>query len=329
MSTRHSLLAGLIVTVAWVVVGVLWITTVARMVAWDRLEVFAALDAFTLILYLPALPIAVIAAWRRHWALAGASAVMIVAQIVFLAPEISATTPLPDDLGGALMLRVFDANVDQSNPNMAGYAQEIRQDRPEVVTLEEASPVDLQQLVSRHALTQLPYQFWNGARGSRSLVIASRYFLGPTIDTSVDGIPFLVRTTVDLPRGPLALWIVHTTALIDPGVQQWNDELNGVDRLLRSDRPHPLLVVGDFNATWSNRGFRAILSTGLTDAAAARGDDFAMTWSQLTFPLPPLIRIDHVLSGPGVVVTSIRTAAGPGSDHRDLFATVAVLNERR
>ncbi len=316
-------------TVAWVVVAVLWVTTVARMVAWDRLEVFAVLDAYTLVLYLPALPIAAIAAWRRHWALSGASVVMIVAQVVFVAPEISAATALPHDLGGATMLRVFDANVYQNNPSMAGYAQEIRRDRPDVVTLEEASPLDLQQLNSRHTLTHLPYQFWNGARGSRSLVIASRYVLGPTVDMSVDGIPFLARTTVDLPRGTLALWAVHTTAVIEPGVRQWNDELNGVYRLLRSARPHPLLVVGDFNATWSNRGFRAILSTGLTDAAAARGDDFAMTWSQLTSPLPPLIRIDHVLSGPGVVVTSIRTAAGPGSDHRDLFATVAVLDERR
>jgi hypothetical protein len=31
-----------------------------------------------------------------------------------------------------------------------------------------------------------------------------------------------------------------------------------------------------------------------------------------------------VLTGPGVAVTSIRTDVGPGSDHRDLFATVAV-----
>ena len=68
----------------------------------------------------------------------------------------------------------------------------------------------------------------------------------------------------------------------------------------------------------------AILSTGLTDAAAARGDALAMTWSQLTAPLPPLIRIDHVLYGPGVVVTAIRTQPGPGSDHRALLATVAV-----
>jgi endonuclease/exonuclease/phosphatase (EEP) superfamily protein YafD len=82
--------------------------------------------------------------------------------------------------------------------------------------------------------------------------------------------------------------------------------------------------VGDFNATWGSKAFRAILDTGMTDGAAARGRAFGMTWSQTKRPLPPVVRIDHVLTGPGVAVTSIRTDVGPGSDHRDLLATVAV-----
>jgi len=48
-----------------------------------------------------------------------------------------------------------------------------------------------------------------------------------------------------------------------------------------------------------------------------------MTWSQTKHPFPPLVRIDHVLTGPGVTATKIQTGDGPGSDHRDLMATVA------
>jgi endonuclease/exonuclease/phosphatase (EEP) superfamily protein YafD len=325
VTPRHPLLTRLVTAAGWGAVGVLWVTTVARAVAWDKLEIFAVLDAYTLVLFLPAWPIAAVAAWRRRWLLSAAAVAMIVAQIVLVSPELLASTALPRDLRSATTIRIFDANVYQQNPSMAGYAREIRQDRPELVTLEEASPFDLHQLSDAHALANLPYEFWNRGFGSRSLVIASHFPLGPTTASSVDGLPFLARTTVALPQGLLDLWVVHTTAPIDPGVGQWNDELNGVSRLLRSDHPHPLLMVGDFNATWSNRGFRQILSDGLTDAAAARGDALAMTWSQLSFPIPPLIRIDHVLSGPGVVVTSIHTDPGPGSDHRDLSATVAVL----
>jgi endonuclease/exonuclease/phosphatase family metal-dependent hydrolase len=61
----------------------------------------------------------------------------------------------------------------------------------------------------------------------------------------------------------------------------------------------------------------------MTDGAAARGRPFEMTWSQIKHPLPPLVRIDHVLTGPGVAVTTIRTDVGPGSDHRDLMAAIA------
>ena len=172
----------------------------------------------------------------------------------------------------------------------------------------------------------LRYVFTNNAFGCRapwSWPVATP--LAPIVESSVDGQLYLARTVVTIGTRRLALWVVHTTAPIDPGVGQWNDELDGVVRMLRTDRPRPLLLLGDFNATWGNRGFRAILSTGLTDAAAARGRDLDMTWSQSMAPLPPMVRIDHVLTGPGVEVTAIHTEPGPGSDHRALAATVAVL----
>ena len=138
-------------------------------------------------------------------------------------------------------------------------------------------------------------------------------------------LPYLIRTTLKLPGVTIPLWVVHTTAPSNPGVQDWNEELQKIDQALQTRKPAPLLMVGDFNATWGNRGFRAILDTGLTDAAAARGDPFAMTFSQNFFLLPPLIRIDHVLTNSSLAVTTIDTEPGPGSDHRELQATVAVL----
>lgn len=194
--------------------------------------------------------------------------------------------------------------------------------------MEEASPPDVVQLVGRGALDHLPYEFWNRGFGSRSIVVASRYPLGPSESSSVDGQAYLVRTTLELPGRRLALWVVHTPAPISPGVRVWNDELDGIERLLRAQRPHHLLMVGDFNSTWGNRGFRVILATGMVDAAAARGQALDMTWSQLISPLLPLIRIDHVLTGPGVVTTSIHTEPGPGSDHRALVAIIAVTKPR-
>ena len=49
-----------------------------------------------------------------------------------------------------------------------------------------------------------------------------------------------------------------------------------------------------------------------------------MTWSQAMPVVPPMVRIDHILTGEGVAVTKIALEMGVGSDHRDLIATVAV-----
>jgi endonuclease/exonuclease/phosphatase (EEP) superfamily protein YafD len=140
---------------------------------------------------------------------------------------------------------------------------------------------------------------------------------------------YLIRTTLVLPTRTINFWVVHTTAPTNPSVSDWNHELDGVYEQLKVVHPRPLLMVGDFNATWGSRGFRAILSTGLTDAAAARGDPFSFTWSQSLPILPPIIRIDHVLTGgTEVTVTEIQTHPGPGSDHRDITATVATASAK-
>jgi len=84
-----------------------------------------------------------------------------------------------------------------------------------------------------------------------------------------------------------------------------------------------MLMVGDFNATWGNKGFVALLHDGLTDGAAARGKAIDMTWPNGAI-VPPLVRIDHVLTGAHLAVTQIAAKPGFGSDHRYLVASVAV-----
>ena len=90
-----------------------------------------------------------------------------------------------------------------------------------------------------------------------------------------------------------------------------------------------LLLVGDINATWGNKGLRFILDAGLTDGAAARGEPLEMTWSQTKPLLPQVTGIDHVVTGSGVAVTAVRIDVAKGSDHRDVIATVAFDRSHR
>jgi endonuclease/exonuclease/phosphatase family metal-dependent hydrolase len=212
---------------------------------------------------------------------------------------------------------------------MAGYEAQIRSLSPDLVTLEEAIPPDVAQLEASGALDRLRYRFSIDRFDPWAVLVASRYRLGPVRVVSMFGRPLVVQTSLELPGGALALWVVHTTAPLAGAEVQWSAQLARVAALLAARRTERLLVTGDFNATWGNRGFARILGTGLADGAAARGDPFEMTWSQLLGPLPPLVRIDHVLTAPGVSVLAIRTATGVGSDHRVLVATIAVRERPR
>jgi endonuclease/exonuclease/phosphatase (EEP) superfamily protein YafD len=308
----------------WVIIAGLALVALARAVAWDEWRLFADVDAATEVLFLPAWLVLVGALVGRKWWMAGAAALLCVAQVIYVAPEVMAYSSIPAAVRTEPTIRLFDANVQQDNYTMAGYIDQLRSYRPDVVTLEETHSWDYDQFLSSGVLNHLPYRFTISDTGSRGFIVASRYPLGHATVTSVYGLAYMIRFSLLFRGRSLPLWVVHTTAPVNPDWNNWNLELDGVHAQLERFHPRPLLMVGDFNASWGNRGFRAILSTGLTDAAAARGQPFDFTWTQRLPVLPPFIRIDHVLTGGDLTVTSINTHDGPGSGHRDITATVAV-----
>ena len=133
----------------------------------------------------------------------------------------------------------------------------------------------------------------------------------------------MVEATLWSPGGPVALRLVHTLAPFSAYWREWSGALAAVSRSVRASGDSNMLMVGDFNATWGNSGFVAVLHDGLTDAAAARGKATGMTWPDGAV-VPPFVRIDHVLTGARLAVTQIAALPGFGSDHRYLVATVAI-----
>ncbi len=321
--SRRGPLPILLTIPLWVATGLLAVVAVMRLVAWDDYEPFAVLNTVTAFVFLPTWIVLIVAAVGRRFVLAGAALLIGVAQVIFLLPELTAAEPVPTWASRSLHIALLDANVYSGNSSMAGYAKEISETRPQLVTMEEANPVDVVQLERAGVLNDLPYRFEVKRYDPAAFFIASRYPLGHTSVVSYYGRPLIVETTLELPTGPQNLWVVHTIAPLPSSFTDWQGMLSTIARRVEARGPDGLLVVGDFNATWGNKGFRQILGDGMTDAAAARGQPFDMTWSQIKPVIPPIVRIDHILTGPGVAVTQIRTDVGPGSDHRDLIATVA------
>jgi endonuclease/exonuclease/phosphatase (EEP) superfamily protein YafD len=312
-----------VAVVLWVVVGAMGIVAFLRLAAWDALSPLAILNSLTILIYLPAWLIALVAAVGRRPILAVAALLIGLTQIALVAPELTATQPLPAWAARAPAFTLLDANVYFNNPSMSGYVSQIRAVRPQLLTMEECTPNDVAQLRARGALAGLPYQFEVYGTDPFIFFIASKYPLSGTHVEYFRNIPLAVETVVARPSGPQTVWVVHTIAPLPVSFRQWKGEISEIHDLVRAHGIQGLLLVGDFNSTWNNKGFRQILSTGMIDAAAARGDALAMTWSQTMGPLPPFARLDHMLTGTGVAVTRIATEPGPGSDHRDLVATVA------
>ena len=313
--------------VGWLIVAVLGLVELLRLVAWDSLEPLVVLDALALIVYLPTWVVAAGALAARRWWLAAAAAVVAVAQLAFVMPELAAAAPVPAWARHAPVLRVFDANIDKSSYFNVGYVRAIEQDRPDLVALEEFTPRALQAMAASGVLTRFPYRCAAPAYGATGFLIASRLrLIGCRLQTVVwddRPTPYMVQATLWSPAGPVAIRVVHTLAPFPAYWREWSAALAAVDRSVHASGDARMLMVGDFNASWGNAGFAALLADGLTDGAAARGQATGMTWPNGAI-VPPFVRIDHVLTGARLTVTQIVAEPGFGSDHRYLIATVAI-----
>jgi endonuclease/exonuclease/phosphatase (EEP) superfamily protein YafD len=318
--------AGLLAA-GWLIVAVLGLVALLRLVAWDSAEPLIVLDALTLVVYLPAWVVAAAALIARRWWLAAAAVVLVAAQLAFAAPELLAAAPVPGWARHAPVVRVFDANIDQSLRFQAGYVRAIEQDRPDLVTLEEFTPPALRAMEASGVLAGFPYQCAAPTPGATGFLIASSLRLtGCQVQTVVVGglwAQYMVQATLWTPGGPVALRLVHTLAPFPSSWREWSAALAAAGRSVRASGDSRMLMVGDFNATWGNSGFAALLGDGLTDGAAARGKATDMTWPNGAV-VPPFVRIDHVLTGARLAVTQITAKPGFGSDHRYLLATVAI-----
>lgn len=100
----------------------------------------------------------------------------------------------------------------------------------------------------------------------------------------------------------------------------------------------PTLVAGDLNAVVGSPGVDRLLARGLVDAQAGSGL-YGATWPvgsgwrtssgtydsllhQVIAHLFPLMRLDHVLAGPGMEVGDVHRVTLPEADHRSLVTHI-------
>jgi endonuclease/exonuclease/phosphatase family metal-dependent hydrolase len=224
--------------------------------------------------------------------------------------------------GTQSLLRLFSANVHFANPDIGRIAEEIVATSPDLVALQEIDLDGAAGLRKSGALGRFPHAATVIRTGPAAIGLWSRFPLADVRVDDVYGMPFISATVVSGGRR-LRVYTVHLIAPVDGDRVRWRAQLRWLDEELRR-QSGPLVISGDFNATRYHPSFRRLLADRLGDAHERNGRGWAMTWPRDQWPLPPLMRIDHVLVSPDIGVRSVKEGLGQGSDHRPIIADLVL-----
>lgn len=325
--TRHRYLQSPRVF-AWVYLVAIIGLTLQQYLAPQRAGNLALLQVAAPYLFLPLLALAPIVFWRGPGTLRVAIAACCLLWIMRFGPR--PPGPAAQATPAAVSLAVMTWNVDYQNPRPDAIRQALLVTPARVVALQEAYA---DQIARDSAIAErFPYQLPAGpATGSGTVLLSAYPFLatGPMYRDY----PQVLWARLDLGQGrTITVVTAHPLPALFSGCErrrlfcyrtsERDDELREVRRsvapLLAAGGP--LLLMGDFNVTDREPAYRE-LTPGLQDTALRAGTGLGTTWMPpLALGLRfPLLRIDYLLSSPGVrVVHTVVDCAPQGSDHCSL-----------
>jgi endonuclease/exonuclease/phosphatase (EEP) superfamily protein YafD len=226
-----------------------------------------------------------------------------------------------DEPGGKPLatLRVLTSNVEfgQATPALVDA---VHRHRPDLVFVAECDPACDTRL--RESLgTGHPYRQAVGGDGSAGSVILSRFPLKGT--AAVPGTMGMPGAIADVRGRAVRLQLAHPMPPLPGQVDVWRRELGALRDVAASVRGTPTVLAGDFNASQDHAAFRALLDTGLRDAARLTGSGRTPTWPARTAPTLGA-QIDHVLVSQDFSAQDARFLDLDDTDHRALLVDLTL-----
>lgn len=265
-------------------------------------------------------------AWTaRRPALGAVAGVVVIAHVAWLTPEVRVEAPVDDAAHQAPPLRLFSANLMIHNARIDELIDEIRDVDPDVVALQEYDRGNARAIEASGLLDRYPHRVEAPSASPFGALLASKVPFTSSTLLPFGGRP-MPSAVLATAIGPVEVICVHMTRA-DVSHDEWAAQHRDLATFVQR-RTTPVIIAGDFNASTAHRPFRALLATDVTDAHRALGRGLSRSWPNGGGLLPPLIRIDHVLTTPEIVVTSVRNGRGAGSDHIPLIAELALVGPR-
>ncbi|WP_233224835.1 endonuclease/exonuclease/phosphatase family protein [Nocardia sp. MDA0666] len=222
----------------------------------------------------------------------------------------------PGDHGTPVTVMQANLLFDGADPH--ALIEQVRERKVGILTVEELTPAAVHALEGVGLDRLLPHRYLSPGRTATGTGIWSAYSLSDTVEYDGFVLNQLSATATVPGVGPVSVYAFHPVPPIS-GTHLWADELSRLRAILdRSPTDRPVIVGGDFNATFDHAQFRAMLSDRFHDAAEQEGAGHLVTYPT-DKRWPPLVGIDHILVADGHADT-VDTVRLPGADHKALIA---------
>lgn len=293
--------------------------------------------AFVPWLAVPSAIMLVIAALTRRKTLIAVTVLCLACQIVWHAgffvpaPRIAeeATQPTPARTADDAVMRVMTLNTKNGNADAEQIVSIVRDQRVEVLALQEVSDSLVERLSAVGLDELLPSRVLGAAGAGDNGGINAIYALAPVSDASDSILPVtgsaVPACTIVAGGRPVRLVSAHPASPKTGARGFWNESLANLGTLRRYDDEY--LIMGDFNSTWDHSRYRKMLGDTLVDASQQAGEGFHMTYPSephyAMVPVPPMIEIDHIVysKNSGMSVGDLQTVDVQGTDHFALLGT--------
>lgn len=302
----------------WVAVVPVALWALVRAFGLEGGGLLTALMFLTPLAAIGALLVAGVALALRNWAAAIVATIATACLAAAVLPRAIGSETVP--VAGHKTLTVLSANVFLGAADPDVLVELVDRYHPDLLSVQELTPSFARRLRRGGLERRLPHSVLEAQPKGHGGGLYARHPLTP-LPSQTHFLFRMPRARMVLPDGRrLRLVAVHPQPP-NMSVERWREAL---ESLPEPGTGVPWVLVGDFNSTFDQAEFRALVDRGYRDAGEATGKGLEPTWpgpDELPFGL---ITIDHVLADRRLGVAEYGVDDLSGSDHRAIHARLVL-----